>query len=325
MAELLRTDFTEGVKKDMYGYSLENYPKETPVHEILFEKATSDSAYELDTNALGMAKLTEKEEGTPVDFQSTVEGFTVAAKMKTFSGGLEISMEQQMDMNPRKMADTIINLAGTWTQKYVETKEEFYADIFNFGGYTSGNAIFNASGSGYTDNSGDLVYDGKPFFNLTGNKRPLYKGASATHYNAAALGLSEANIQTLYDLLTITNAVDSRGDKVSIDADTLLIHPSLRWAAMELLKSQKQVDSANNNINTVLGLLDQVQWRYLDTSTFWAIGKRGKGIKAYERMPLTFDFWQDPITKGYKATAIARFGAEVNDFRYWVASNAPTS
>jgi len=325
MAELLRTDFTEGVKKDMYNYSLESYPVKAPVYEQLYELSTSDSAYELSTNAIGMAKLTAKAEGTPIDFQSTTEGFTVAAKNHTYAAGLELSMEQVADMNPKKIADMVTGMAGTWTEKYIQTKEEFYAKTFNYGGYTSGDAHFNASVAGYTDNSANLVYDGKPFFNLTGNTRPLFPGGSGSKYNAIALGLDEANVQALYDLITVTNAVDSRGDKIVINPDTLLIHPSLRWTAMELLKSQQQVDSANNNINTILNLLNLVEWRYLDTSTMWCIGQAKKGIKAYERMPLTFDFFEDPITKGFKATVISRFGFEVNDFRYWGASNAPTS
>lgn len=325
MSELKRTDFTEGVKKDMYGYSLESYPTKPPVYETLFEQATSDSAYELHTNAIGMAQLTEKPEGNPIKFQTTTEGFTVAAKNHTYSAGLELTMEQVQDMNPAKIANMITAMAGTWTEKYFQTKETFYAKTFNYGGYTSGDAHFNASVAGYTDNSGNLVYDGKPFFNLSGNDRPLFPGATGSKYNAIALGLNEANIQALYDLITITNAVDSRGDKVNIDVDTLLVSPALKWTAMKLLETQKQVGSANNDINTVLNLLNLVEWRYLDTSTFWAIGKAKKGIKAYDRMPLTFDFWEDPITKGYKASAIARFGHEVNDFRYWGASNAPTS
>ena len=42
-------------------------------------------------------------------------------------------------------------------------------------------------------------------------------------------------------------------------------------------------------------------------------------------MPLTFDFFRDEDTKGYKANVIARWGGEVNDYRFWVGSNAPTS
>lgn len=325
MSELKRTDFTDGVKKDMYSYSIESYPTEEPVYKSLFEEVQSDSAFELSTNAVGLGKLKKKAEGTPIKFGTTAEGFTVAAKMDTFADGIEFTMEEVEDMNPAKIANIVTTMAGTWTVKSLQTKEEFYADIFNKGGLTAGDEIFNASVANYTDNSGDLVYDGSPFFNLTGNKRPLFPGAAETHYNAIAAGLDEANIQALYDLLTITNAVDSRGDKIVVDADTLLISPSLRWTALKLLETQKQVGTANNDINTVLNLLTTVEWRYLNTPTFWAIGKAKKGIKAYNRKPLTFDFWEDPVTKGFKASVVERFGVEVNDFRYWAASNAPTS
>ena len=320
-----RDQFTEGIKKTMYAYSLESYPQVPPVYTELFDGFNSTGAFEQSTNAIGVGRLDEKPEGEAIKYQNAMEGWTVQGKNTTFAAGIEFTLEQVMDMTPDKIRNVVTDFASQFTQKYFITKEAFYAKYFNYGGYTAGNAIFNGSVPGSADASGDLCYDGKPFFNLSNNLRPLTPGGTAAYYNALALGISESNLQTAYNLMTVTNAVDSRGDAVMIQPDVILYHPSLRWTVMKLLNTEAQVGSAQNDLNTVKGLLRPVEWRYLSTSTFWAIGRAKSGIKAYNRMPLTFDFYRDEDTKGYKANVIARWGGEVNDWKFWVASNAPTS
>lgn len=320
-----RDQFTKGIVRDMYAYSLESYPQVAPVYTEIFDGFESTGAFEQSTNAIGVGQLDVKPEGEPISYQNAMEGFTVQGKNETFAAGIEFTLEQVMDMSPQKIANMVTEFASKYTEKYIMSKEDYYANFFNYGGYTAGHAIFNGSVPGNADASGDLCYDGEPFFNLSDNLRPSHPSGTDTYYNALALSLTETNLQTAYDLMTITNAVDARGDKISIQPDTLLVHPSLRWTASKLMTNVLQVGSAQNDKNTVANLFNLKEWRYFDTSTFWAIGKAKSGIKAYNRMPLTFDFFRDEDTKGYKANVVARWGGEVNDFRYWVGSNAPTS
>jgi len=327
MAEQQRSDFTKGMLKDLYAYTLEKekYVPQDMVHPLLFDIKTATGAFEKHTTVIGAGNMVIKPEGEQIKFGRVGEGFTVQSTWDSYSGGLEFTMEDVQDMPKEKMANVLEEFASTMIEGYMQSKENLAANVFNYGGYTAGNAIFNGSVKGNADPSGDLCYDGKPFFNLSGNLRPLYPGATATHYNGLSLGLDATNIQTAHTLMTDTNAVNSRSQKVKLMPNTLLVSPSLVWTASTLMKTAQQVNSANNNINTVQGLYNIVPWNYLTTSTFWAIGQAKKGIVFWERMPLTFDFFGDPLTGGYKATAIARFGIEVNDFRYWVGSNAPTS
>ena len=320
-----RDQFTKGIVRDMYAYSIEKYPQVPPVYTELFEGFDSTGAFEQSTNAIGVGQLDVKPEGEPITYQNAMEGFTVMGKNTTFAAGIEFTLEQVMDMSPQKIANVVTAFASQYTDKYIISKEQFYSNFFNYGGYTAGHAIFNGSVPGNTDPSGDLCYDGEPFFNLSDNLRPNHPSGTDTYYNALALSLTEANLQTAYNLMTITNAVDARGDKISIQPDVLIYHPSLRWIAKKLMENELQVGSAQNDRNTVQNLLRPVEWRYVDTAAFWAIGKAKSGIKAYNRMPLTFDFFRDEDTKGYKANVIARWGGEVNDYRFWVGSNAPTS
>ena len=320
-----RDQFTKGLVRDMYAYSLESYPQVAPVYTELFEGFDSQGAFEQSTSAIGVGQLDVKPEGEPITYQNAMEGFTVQGRNDTFASGIEFTMEQVQDMSPTKISNMVTAFASKYTEKYIISKENYYSDFFNKGGFTAGHDIFNGSVPGNTDASGDLVYDGEPFLNLSDNLRPAHPSGTDTYYNAIAKTLTETSIQEAYELMTLTNAVDARGDKMSIQPDVLLIHPSLKWQADKLMGSPLQVGSAQNDPNTVQSLLRVIPWRYLDTATFWAIGKAKSGIKAYNRMPLTFDFFRDEDTKGFKANVVARWGGEVNDFRYWVGSNAPTS
>jgi len=325
--EHVRAEFIEGMKKDMYEY-FEDWQKdedEKLVHPQLFEMADATGAYEQHTNVIGAGNLKEKDEASKITYSRVGEGYTVQSTWKTYADGLEFTKEEVDDFTESKMSNAVTDFAGSWLTGYNQGKDDLAANVFNYGGYLLGNGIFNGTAAGVTDTSGDLCYDSKPFFNLTGNKRALTPNGTASYYNAVALALTETNLQTAYDLATVTNAVNSKSQKVILRPNILLYHPTLRWTVKKLLETEFEVGSAQNDINTVQNLLRPVEWRFLDTSTFWAIGTAQKGIKFWNREPLTFDFRKDPETKGYKADVTARYGIEVNDFRYWVGSNAPTS
>lgn len=301
------------------------YEAEKLVYPRLFEEDNATGAYELSTAGIGTDLLKEKPEGEKIKYSKVGEGFTVQSTWKTYSDGLEFSMENVDDMNERKISNLVSDKAKTWVQSYNQGKDQYAANVFNYGGHTAGNAIFNGSAAGLTDNSGDFCYDGKPFFNLEGNERPLLPNATGTHFNGYGLPLTEANLQTAYDKITRDNAVNSRGQKIIIQPTVLWYDSSLHWTVMKLLETQKEVGTANNTRNTVYKLISPVEWRFLDTEGMWGLGVAKKGIKFWNRKNLTFDFFRDKETGGYNATVMARYGIEVKNFRYWIGSNAPTS
>lgn len=325
--EHLRGEFIEGIKKEFYEYAEENmeYQMQDMVHPEIFEVATATGANEKHTMGIGTDLLKEKPEGEKIKYSKVGEGYTVQSTWHTYADGLEFSYENVKDMNEKKVSNLVEAKARTWVDSYMQGKDQYAANVFNYGGYTAGHSIFNGSSPGDPDPSGDLCYDGKPFFNLSDNLRALIPNGTATKYNGLALPLTTENIQTAYDLFTLTNAVNSRGQKIINKPDIILYHPSLRWTVQKILETQKEVGTANNTINTVYGLLRPVEWRFLDTSNMWCLGKAKKGIKFWDREKLTFDFRRNDETKGYVADVIARYGTEVNNFRYWVGSNAPTS
>jgi len=325
MAEVRRDQFTEGLKKDMYVYGMEKYDSIPTVYDKIFEVMSSSTAYEKETDVSGMGGLSEKKESEKIIFSSAMEGFTIVSKNRTFADGIEVSMEAQMDMPPEKIGDLIRTLAASWAEGYAFGKEEYAARFFNEGGFTAGSDVFNGTITGTVDDaSGDFAYDSKPFFNLSGNTRPLRKNGAGVKYNGLALSLTVPNMQTAYNLMTNTNNRNMRNQRIALKPNILLIPPTLRFTAKTVLQSEKLPGTVNNDINPVSGLLDPLEWQYLTNDSAWFMGVMKKGLKWHDRMPLTFDFWRDPETKGYKASVVARYGAKVTNWRYWTASNFST-
>jgi hypothetical protein len=328
MAELQRSAFTAAVQKDMYAYSIEKYDSLPIYFDKIFVTENSTGAYENETKAIGMGKLTEKKESEPIIFSNPMEGYTIYGKNRTFQDGIEFSMETVKDTSPDKIANIVNDFAATYTETYVQTKEQFYAGVFNYGAFTAGHDVFNASITGVTPSGVPtlLLYDGKCLFTPTGAKRPLYPGGTAGYYNAiASASLTKSALITAYNLMAVTNAVDSRGDKIVNMPDTILIPPALHFTVKDLLENEWESGQANLNMNVVKGLVTPIEWPYLTSATAWFLGRKQRGLIAQERMPLTFEFWEDPVTKGYKASVVARWGLRVNDWRYWVSNNASTS
>lgn len=325
--EVTRSQFTELLKKDMYLYSMESYSQLSPVYPQLFEVVGSQSAYEQETIGIYGNSFVEKPETEKITFHNPLEGYTIYSKNRTFADGIEVSMEMAEDTPPEKIRNFVLTQAQKWTEESERAKELHCAKFFNYGGYTAGHDVFNAKITGVTPSGAPtaLCYDGKPLFNLSNNLRALYPGGSAAYYNGLALALSAANLETAYLLMTVTNNVDGAGRKINLMPENLIIPPQLMFTAKNILESSGVNGSANNDINPVQNLLKPIVWQYLTDTDAWFIGTPKKALRFHNRKPLTFDFWQDPVTKSYFATAIMRFGAYVKDWRYLVGSQFSTS
>ena len=321
----VRSEFTELMTRNMYGYYLERYDTFDPVYPQIFEVETMEGAYDKETSAIGLGKLSERREGDTIVASNILEGFTAIIKARTFSDSFFMTMEFVEDTPKEKMANVIKDFANTWAEGVVATKEAFAASLFNTGGFTSATDAFNNSVTGViTDPTAGFIYDGLPFFALAGAPRTAKNGT--TYYNSiAANTLSAPNLITAYNLMTVTNNRNERGEIVNLKPDVLL-HPStLRFTAKALLESDKVVGSANNDINTVQNLVKPIEWQYLTDTDGWFLGKAKSGIKFKERKAPVIDFYQNEIDKKYYATIDTRFGAGVSNWRYWQANAISTS
>jgi hypothetical protein len=321
-----RSEFTDLMTRDLYGWFLQAYDQLSPVYPQIFDVQPLEGAYAQETQGIGLGQLSERSEGNDIIASNPLEGYTVLGKARTFSDSFFLTAEFVKDSTPQKMANVMSGFASTWAQGVVNSKESFAAKFFIYGGFTAGrDDTFDNSITGVvSDSSGDLIYTGKPFFALSGNNHPAKDGS--TYYNSlGALALTSANLQTAYNLITNTNNYDERGEKIMLRPDVLLIPPALRFTAKTILESELQPSGANNDINVTQNLVSQLEWQYLTDTNGWFLGTRQKGLKFYERQAPVIDFYQDEISKKFYATIDARWGGTVTEWRHWVAANISTS
>lgn len=320
----IRNQFTEAIIRDMYGYYLESYDTFNPVYPQVFEVRTMQGAYDKQTTAIGLGKLTERKEGDEIISSNIMEGYTAMIKARTFSDSFWVTMEFQEDTAPEKIQNAIRDFANTWADGVMSTKEQFAADFYNKGGYLLGDDIYDNSVPGQPDPSGKLIYDSKPWFALTGNNHVAKNGSS--YFNSlGALALNSTNLQTAYTRFTSTNNRNERGEIRAIKPDMLLINPALHFTAKPLLESPGDPNSANRGNNPVAGLVPWVEWQYLTNTSGWFLSKAKAGKIFYERKSPVIDFFQDDFSKKYYATIDTRFGCGITNWRYDVASNILTS
>ncbi len=310
------------MKKTMYKYFFEAYDQKPTVYDQIFDVQPSDAAYEQSTSVVGMGQLVEKPENEPIVYRQPLEGYTTYGINHTFSDGVEMSMETVEDHV--KVENILRATAATWGQSVKNTRETWYANVFNYGGITAGKALFKNVISGVISQNADgLIYDGKPLFALSGNNHPSKGGG--TYYNGLALALSQANLITAVQLMTATNNRNERDEIVSIRPDTLLVPPALEQTARVILNSTLLPGSANNDVNVMAGALKLVVWDYLSDTDAWFVLKAKSGLVAQNRKEPVIDFYQDEDTKSFKANIVARWGHRIDNWRFVVGSQFATS
>lgn len=306
----------------MYMSIDEGYLEKPTVYDRIFRSVKSNSAYEQMLNTLELGDLVEREIGDDIVFEKIKQGREKVVKARSFSKGFEIPKEM-VDDYPDQGVNFVAEKAKDWGNIVRRHKEKTAASLFNKGGYTSGDPIFNNSTTGVrTDPSGDLIYDNKPFFNLSGNLRSSLNGG--TYSNATALTFSGNNLKTQLDLMT-TNAKNEMDEIVDIEPDVLLIPTQLRWQADQEINSTLLPGGGNNDINPLKGIVEVLPWRYLTNPTAWYLGALGKGLLWVERQEPEIEIFRNNINKNYGCTIDLRYGLVVTDWRYWSASNSPTS
>ncbi len=318
-----RANFVRGMVNDAYDYAMESYSERPLVFPEIYDMESSGGAYEQYTTVVGPGKLNRRAESQTIPRVNTTEGFTVWCA--NFKYPVELAISNEAIDDNRK----IKSFLKTWAQGLGDaariTQEDEHADLFNYGGYTSGHATFNNDipGGVLSTGYGNLCYDTFPFFNTDDNLRAAKSGLE--YYNGVLnLQLNEVNIQQLFNLLTVTNSYDEAGKRVEIMPDTLLVkYGSDNWfAARRIIESPSSVDGAHAGVtNLWKSQLRVIGWSALIDDNFWTIGSARKGLKSLARLPLTIDFYEDKPNDGQVVRARVRFGRAVCNFRYWVAAN----
>lgn len=270
------------------------YDRHKPIWPMLFDKFTSNQAYEEDVEAIGFGLASVKTEGGGISYDTAHQGPTSRYTHLTYALGYMVTMEELEDNLYEKVS---FKRASKLARSMYETEEIVHANIFNRA-FTS-------------------TYAGGDGVELIATNHPTDTGNQSNELTTAA-DLSEASIEDL--LIQVSDATDSRGLKFRNSARSLLVPNALQFEAHRIVKSVLQNDTANNAVN-VLKMLNVfpegiVVNPYFDDPDAWFIRTNcGEGLTHYTRKALMFDQDNDFDTRNLKAAALQRYSAGWSNWR----------
>lgn len=207
----------------------------------LFNVQSTDKYQEF---ALGIGSLGLMEEwnGT-VAYEDFNKGYKKTYTQKKFSKGMQIDEEMVRydQYNAIKKRTKALATSAHYTRQIQG------ASVFN-----------NAFAAGYTGADGVVLCGAHPYS----------PSDATTQSNAGSTALSLTAVDATY--VAMTNFTDDKGNMIAINPDTLIVPPSLRKTALEIVGSDKDVETpASNKINVYKGDLKVIVLPFLTDTNNW--------------------------------------------------------
>ena len=270
----------------IYGKEYQDYPVEW---DKLFEKNTSDRAYEEDLGLSSFGLASVKSEGGPIVYDSERQGFTSRYNHVVYALGFIITREMYEDDQYGKVG---AQKAKALARSMRHTKEIVGANIYN-----------RAQTAGYV--GGDGV-------TLLNSAHPNVAGGTFSNVIATAADLSEASLEQA--VIDIAGFRDDRGLLIAAKPTQLIIPYQLQFEAARILTSDGRVGTDLNDPNVLKdkGIFSNVTVNhFLTDADAWFIRTNVKdGLKYFERRGDQFEMDNDFDTENakYKATGRYSFG-----------------
>jgi hypothetical protein len=278
--------------KEWWGRSYTEHPEEWV---DLFERETSDKAYEEDVEISGFGLAPIKNQGIAIDYDTEQQGAVTRYTHVAYALGYIVTFEELRDdlyevVSKRRAKQLAFSMR--------QTKENVGANVFN--------RAFNSSFTGGDGQS------------LISTAHPTTTGGNQSNQLATAADLSEAAIEDL--CVQIMQAKNGRGLLISLMPESLHIPVQQFYEANRILKSVLQNDTSNNAINVLKSTNVFPKGikmnHYFTSATAWFIRTNAPaGMKMYTRDSIMFDQDNDFDTKNAKAACYERYSMGWSDFR----------
>ncbi|GAB7387357.1 hypothetical protein BSNK01_11930 [Bacillaceae bacterium] len=266
---------------------------------VIFNVETSNKAQEFNLGVGSMGLMEEwTKSGNQVAYEEVNKGFKATYTHRKYSKGLQIERELLEDDLYSEIKKRTRNLA----QSVYYTRQFYAASVFN-----------NAFNPNY------VGPDGKP---LCATDHPLAPGATETWSNFDQLELNADNVELVRNRMMAWT--DDKGNLLAINPDTLIVPPSLRKAALVIADSDKEPDTANNNVNIWKGSLDVIEWPFLTDPNAWFMvdSQRMKNfLNWYDRRKAQLESDDEFDTEVAKYKVVARFSFGWDDASFIYGCN----
>lgn len=279
-------DLWPGVKAH-FGNS---YKEHTPEWSQIFSKETSDKYQErvVEATTFGLAPV--KAEGASLQYDVDQEGYTSTFTHVVYGLGYAVTREEIED---NQYAEVSNRRARNLAFSLRTTAEIIHANVLN--------TAFSATGG-----------DGVAQFSAS---HPTMSGNQSNLLTAA--DLSETSIED--GLKALMQARNSRGLRVALRAQRLIIPTDETFNAQRILKSELRVGTSNNDINAIraMGAIPEITVNhYLTDSDAWFLQTDvPEGFLSYWRREVALEKDNDFDTENAKAKATMRFACGIADWR----------
>jgi len=275
----------------IWGKEYNDYPVEW---EKLFEKNTSDRAYEEDVSLSSFGLAGIKNEGAPIMYDSERQGFTSRYNHVVYALGFIVTREIFEDDQYGKVG---AQKAKALARSMRHTKETVGANIYNrafSGSYTGGDGV-----------------------SLINASHPNVSGGVFSNQIATAADLSEAALEQA--VIDIAGVRDDRGLLIAAKPESLVIPYQQQFEVKRILGADGRVGTDLNDPNVLkdMGIFSNVITNhYLTDADAWFIRTNVKdGLKYFERRGDKFEMDNDFDTENAKFKATARYSFGWSDPR----------
>ncbi|MDB4453568.1 hypothetical protein N9123_01435 [Pseudomonadales bacterium] len=275
----------------LFGLEYKNYENQ---HLEIFDKESSDRAFEEEVMLSGFGSAGVKQEGSAIGYDDAQETFTARYTHETIALAFSITEEAIED-----------NLYDSLGSRYTKALARSMATTKQVKAANVLNNAFNTAVTG-----GDAK-------ELCATDHPTLNGTVSNTLTTAA-DLNETSLEQ--SLIDIANMTDERGLKIAAKGVKMIIPSALQFTAERLMKSSQRVGTADNDINAVksMGMIPQgyVVNNYLtDTDAFFIKTDVPNGMKYFERAALKTAMEGDFDTGNMRYKARERYSFGFSDYR----------
>ena len=270
----------------LFGLEYKRYENE---HEEIFDKETSERAFEEEVMLSGFGNASVKAEGSGVSYDTAQETFTARYTHNTIALAFAITEEAIED-----------NLYDRLASRYTKALARSMANTKQI---TAANVLNNGFSSTYPGGDGVALFS---------TAHPTISGTFQNTLTTQA-DLNETSLEQA--LIDIANLTDERGLKIAAQGEKLIIPTALQFTADRLMKSAGRVGTSDNDINAIrnMGMVPQgyvVNHFLTDTNGWYIKTDVPNGMKYFERSPIRTSMEGDFETGNvrYKARERYSFG-----------------
>ncbi|HHE41422.1 MAG TPA: hypothetical protein ENL12_02090 [Dehalococcoidia bacterium] len=259
------------------------------------------------------------EDGKEVDATEFGSGWSWRIKVGVLKRRIEIPRRLFEAANGiARVTSLLTDTAKAWGEYYRNAKDGFVAQQFMEGMLTAGSLVFDGSFPNEPDPFPKFIYDGGPWFD---DAHPLSASADLLSNIDATRTLDTAGLEAAVTQFQTGAALDERGERINLKADTLLVGSDLQFTAQVLLESAQLPGGVNNDINTMQGRLNVVVNPFLTATGAWWLGAAKKGYRVYDQGAPLLEQQYEAKRQVFHIVSYSGFGAGVTNWRYWQSNN----